>query len=83
MLLLTYCTVPREPARIRGLGQCSHFLLEQRVVRQLPGRRPQTANSFAVLAWSELRKAEEHWLRVPGTAGFKLTPDVELIKSNF
>lgn len=53
------------------------------MVRQLPGRRPQTANSFAVLAWSELRKAEEHWLRVPGTAGFKLTPDVELIKSNF
>lgn len=53
------------------------------MVRQPPGRRPQTANSLAVLAWSELRKAEEHWLHVPEIAGFKLTPDVDLIKSNF
>lgn len=83
MLLLTYCTVPREPARIRGLGQCSHFLLEQRVVQQPPGRRPQTASSLAVLAWSELGKAEEHRLPFLGIAGFKLTPDVHLIKSNF
>lgn len=69
MLLLTYCTVPREPARIRGLG-CD----QQRVIQQPPGRRPQTASSLAVLAWSELGKAEEHRLRVPGNCWIQIDP---------